>query len=167
MTLVKRKLTRGDCLKEPRPCQRHCPYRLEGAESCALDVADRGGVTRDDIGELMGLSRERVRQIEEEAVAKVAKRLGRPVPAPEAYAIELDARVDRSDRDAFDEEVLAAIASAERATMAQLSSAFGRGIYAMTNAVERLVDDGRVVRITLPVQRRAYAYEIAAGEAAE
>lgn len=32
--------------------------------SCSLDVADRGGATLDVIGNIMNLSRERVRQLE-------------------------------------------------------------------------------------------------------
>jgi len=34
---------------------------------CALDHADRGGMTLEEIGELLGVSRERVRQIDEQA----------------------------------------------------------------------------------------------------
>ena len=33
-------------------------------ETCALDVADRGGTTLEEIGELMNVTRERVRQLE-------------------------------------------------------------------------------------------------------
>ena len=34
-------------------------------ESCALDVAERGGLKNEDVGAIMNLTRERVRQIEE------------------------------------------------------------------------------------------------------
>jgi hypothetical protein len=37
-------------------------------ESCALDVAERGGLTLDGIGLLMNLTRERVRQMEHQAL---------------------------------------------------------------------------------------------------
>jgi len=41
-------------------------------ETCALDVADRGGITLGALGEILGTSKERVRQIQTEALAKVA-----------------------------------------------------------------------------------------------
>lgn len=44
------------------------------AESCALDVADRGGITLDQVGEHLNLTRERVRQIEMTALAKLRRR---------------------------------------------------------------------------------------------
>lgn len=40
-------------------------------ESCALDIADRGGVTLDEVGEIMNLTRERVRQLETRGLAKL------------------------------------------------------------------------------------------------
>lgn len=88
--------TRGECL-QGEDAQRPCPYvsckhnlyldvsPRSGAiklnfphlevwdlpESCALDVADRGEMTREAIGELMSLSRERVRQLETSALEKL------------------------------------------------------------------------------------------------
>ena len=43
----------------------------ELAESCALDVADRGGTTLEDVGAIMNLTRERIRQVEVKALAKM------------------------------------------------------------------------------------------------
>jgi hypothetical protein len=43
----------------------------ELSETCALDVADRGGVTLDDVGAIMNLTRERIRQLETRGVAKL------------------------------------------------------------------------------------------------
>lgn len=44
------------------------------AETCALDVADRGPHTLDEIAGHLGLTRERVRQIEESAMRKLNQR---------------------------------------------------------------------------------------------
>lgn len=38
--------------------------------TCALDVADQGGITLEEIGDLIGLTRERVRQIEDGALRR-------------------------------------------------------------------------------------------------
>ena len=45
------------------------PHQLE--ESCSLDVADRGGCTLENVGRLLNLTRERVRQVEGKAVDSV------------------------------------------------------------------------------------------------
>jgi len=84
---------RAECIDGPRPCPfvscRHHLYvdvsprtgaiklnfpDLEVwdlAESCALDVADRGGTTLEDVGAIMNLTRERIRQVEVKALAKL------------------------------------------------------------------------------------------------
>ncbi|HEX5099487.1 MAG TPA: sigma factor-like helix-turn-helix DNA-binding protein [Polyangiaceae bacterium] len=85
--------TREECLDGPRPCPFvSCKHHLfidvsarTGAiklnfpdlevwdlgESCALDVADRGGTTLEDVGAIMNLTRERIRQVEVKALAKL------------------------------------------------------------------------------------------------
>lgn len=85
--------TRGDCIDGPRPCPWvGCAHHLyldvnedngsikfnrpelapwELKESCALDVADRGGLTLEAIAEIWNIVRERVRQVEATALAKV------------------------------------------------------------------------------------------------
>jgi hypothetical protein len=40
-------------------------------ETCALDVADRGGATLEDVGAIMNLTRERIRQVEVKGLAKL------------------------------------------------------------------------------------------------
>lgn len=78
--------TRGDCAQGPRPCPfAACKHHLyldvnedtgalrltfpdrgieELDETCALDVADRDGATLEQVGQLINLTRERIRQIE-------------------------------------------------------------------------------------------------------
>jgi hypothetical protein len=52
------------------------PWEL--ACSCALDVAEEGGLTLDVVGEKLGLTRERTRQIEALALARIATALTDP-----------------------------------------------------------------------------------------
>jgi hypothetical protein len=79
--------TRSECLEGPRPCPRlACRYHLwsearpnasERAfprQSCALDVAQRGGLTLKQVGRILRLTRERVRQIEASALSKLRHR---------------------------------------------------------------------------------------------
>ncbi|MFY3742456.1 sigma factor-like helix-turn-helix DNA-binding protein [Anaeromyxobacter sp. Red801] len=46
-------------------------------ETCALDVADRGPLTLDEVGKILGVTRERVRQIEVAALEKLQEAGGR------------------------------------------------------------------------------------------
>jgi hypothetical protein len=93
VVLPERPRARAECAGGPRPCPfvscKHHLYLdvsprtgaiklnfpdLEPAqlvESCALDVADRGGSTLDRVGEVMNVTRERIRQVEVKALAKV------------------------------------------------------------------------------------------------
>lgn len=92
---VRRPVTRGDCKTGPRPCGfvscSHHLYldvnpetgvlklnfpRLEvwempPGESCSLDLADRGGITLEEVGRVFGLTRERIRQVEVRGLAKI------------------------------------------------------------------------------------------------
>lgn len=72
--------TRGDCLpgglNAARPCPwADCRHHLYSPErSCVLDVVDeRGPLTLEEIGQLFGVSRERIRQIEENIVRKLKR----------------------------------------------------------------------------------------------
>jgi len=68
-------LTRAECESEPRPCPHtRCKYQLPLGE-CALDHADKGGMTLAEVGDIFGISRERVRQIEDGAMKKVKEAL--------------------------------------------------------------------------------------------
>lgn len=86
--------TRADCVDMERPCPYvSCKYHLyidvhpvrgsikvnfpdlevwEMTETCALDVADRGGITLEEVGEIMNLTRERVRQVETAGLGKLS-----------------------------------------------------------------------------------------------
>jgi hypothetical protein len=85
--------SRADCANGPRPCMYiACKHHLyldvnpatgsiklnfpdkevwEIGETCALDVADRGGITLEEVGTIMNLTRERIRQVETRGLAKL------------------------------------------------------------------------------------------------
>ncbi len=86
---------RADCVNGARPCPWvGCKYHLwldvtssgglqfnqggraleECAETCALDVADRGGSTLEQVGSVMAITRERVRQLESKALRRLVQR---------------------------------------------------------------------------------------------
>jgi hypothetical protein len=72
-----RSMVRGDCLPGGRNAARPCPYLqcsyvLKGG-ACALDAADQGESTLEEIGDALGVTRERVRQIAEQALVKLGK----------------------------------------------------------------------------------------------
>jgi hypothetical protein len=86
--------SRADCATGPRPCMFiSCKHHLyldinpstgsiklnfperevwELAETCALDIADRGGITLEEVGEVMNLTRERIRQLETRGLKKLS-----------------------------------------------------------------------------------------------
>jgi hypothetical protein len=88
-----RPTNRGECADMERPCPFvSCKYHLyidvhpvrgsikinfpdvevwEMTDTCALDIADRGGITLEEVGEIMNLTRERVRQLETQGLAKL------------------------------------------------------------------------------------------------
>ena len=90
---VERPRTRAECQNMPRPCPFvSCEHHLyldvnpdsgaiklnfphldvwEMAETCSLDVADRGGITLEDVGAILNLTRERIRQVEVRGLVKI------------------------------------------------------------------------------------------------
>lgn len=90
--------TRGDCLEGGTNAARPCPFascrynliadpvtrgvkvtwpesEIDAAtETCALDVADRGGVTHERVGEMMRITRQGVQLIEKKAMRNLARR---------------------------------------------------------------------------------------------
>jgi hypothetical protein len=88
-----RPATRGECTNVARPCPYvSCKYHLyidvnprtgsikinfpdkevwELKNSCALDVAQQGGITLEEVGEILNLTRERIRQVEVRGLMKL------------------------------------------------------------------------------------------------
>ncbi|EDM80701.1 DNA-binding protein AsgB [Plesiocystis pacifica SIR-1] len=85
--------SRGECANVARPCPYvSCKYHLyidvnprtgsikinfpdrevwELNNSCALDVAEQGGITLEEVGEILNLTRERIRQVEVRGLMKL------------------------------------------------------------------------------------------------
>ena len=84
---------RADCVNAARPCLFvSCKHNLyldvnpetgsvklnfpdkdiwELEHTCALDVAEKGGITLEEVGEIMNLTRERIRQVETRGLMKL------------------------------------------------------------------------------------------------
>jgi Sigma-70, region 4 len=97
---IPRPTSRAECREEMRPCpwvacKHHLyldinpetgsikinfpdlePWELQ--HTCALDVAERGGITLEEVGEIMNLTRERIRQVEVRGLLKL--KMGSPSP---------------------------------------------------------------------------------------
>ncbi|HEY0989530.1 MAG TPA: sigma factor-like helix-turn-helix DNA-binding protein [Kofleriaceae bacterium] len=98
---IPRPTSRAECRQEMRPCPWvACKHHLyldinpetgsikinvpdlepwELKHTCALDVAERGGITLEEVGEIMNLTRERIRQVEVRGLLKLT--MGAPSPA--------------------------------------------------------------------------------------
>ena len=97
---IPRPTTREQCREDVRPCPWvACKHHLyldinpetgsikinfpdlepwEMQNTCALDVAERGGITLEEVGEIMNLTRERIRQVEVRGLLKL--KMGSPSP---------------------------------------------------------------------------------------
>lgn len=70
--------TRGDCVDGPRPCAWECRWRTAGgADSCILDIADRGDASPAEIGAALGMTRQAAEQAEARALRKLATTAGK------------------------------------------------------------------------------------------
>ena len=89
---------RSECLRKERPCLFvSCKHHLyldvnpetgsiklnfpdmevwELQETCALDVAERGGLTLEEVGEILNLTRERIRQVEAAGLKRLLETTG-------------------------------------------------------------------------------------------
>ncbi len=95
---VDRPQTRAECSNMERPCPFvSCSHHLyldvnpesgaiklnfphlevwEMAETCSLDVADRSGITLEEVGAILNLTRERIRQVEVRGLYKIREHSG-------------------------------------------------------------------------------------------
>jgi len=100
---AQRPKTRADCMNGPRPCLFvSCKHNLyldvnpetgsiklnfpdkeiwELQHTCALDVAEKGGITLEEVGEIMNLTRERIRQVETRGLMKLRQASDAEAPA--------------------------------------------------------------------------------------
>ncbi len=103
---ARRPRSRADCASGPRPCMFiSCKHHLyldvnpttgsiklnfpdkevwELADTCALDVADKGGITLEEVGAIMNLTRERIRQVETRGLLKL-RAIAEDEPSPGPY----------------------------------------------------------------------------------
>ncbi len=101
---VERPCSREQCQVMPRPCPFvSCSHHLyldvnpetgaiklnfphlevwEMAETCSLDVADRGGITLEEVGAILNLTRERIRQVEVRGLMKIKNHTGNELGIP-------------------------------------------------------------------------------------
>jgi hypothetical protein len=129
--------TRAECRNTERPCLYvSCRYHLyldvnpvtgsiklnfpdkevwQLADTCALDVAERGGITLEEVGEIMNLTRERIRQVEVSGLNKLKRGDvslktfldGQELDVGALVAEDAEAdREDREDREDRDEPVV-------------------------------------------------------------
>jgi len=101
---VVRPRTREECRTATRPCPFvSCSHHLyldvnpesgaiklnfphlevwQMAETCSLDVADRGGITLEEVGAILNLTRERIRQVEVRGLHKIKAHTGDELGLP-------------------------------------------------------------------------------------
>jgi hypothetical protein len=115
---IPRPTTREECRGEARPCpwvacKHHLyldinpetgsikinfpdlePWELQ--HTCALDVAERGGITLEEVGEIMNLTRERIRQVEVRGLLKL--KMGSPSPDELGSELLAQAALAKKDR---------------------------------------------------------------------
>ena len=164
--------TRRDCEDGVRPCPYvACQYHLyldvsektgtiklnfpdlepdELVETCALDVADSGGRNLEEVGELMNITRERIRQLELVAMTKARPSLRRLVDASELHEptrkLHHEIAPGRRTR-GLTAKVIAALQGGALHTSA-LQVITGRNALWMSSTLSRLVAEGRIRRVS-------------------
>lgn len=98
---TQRPKVRAECVNGPRPCMWvSCKHNLyldvnpetgsiklnfpdkeigELEYTCALDVAEKGGITLEEVGAIMNLTRERIRQVETRGLLKLREEVDEDV----------------------------------------------------------------------------------------
>lgn len=148
--------TRADCVNVPRPCpfvacRHHLAVDVDAhtgalyvrgdpstmTDTCALDVADRGGATLDEVAESLGVSRERVRQIEFAAEEKLRQK------ADHLVVEEPGRLTSMAERPYFDGRVIDLLKRAP-ASLGQMAQRTGIARHDLLESLGRLERAGEV-----------------------
>lgn len=159
--------TRAECVDGPRPCPRvSCRHHLyldvdphsgsikrnfpdigveDMIESCSLDVADRGALTLEGVAPLLNLTRERIRQIEVNALkrfARAANREGIEV----ADLLDLDGKPSAPAVESCEAGILALLREGER-DLSDLARRLDYPRGTVTNQLTALIKAGLIERV--------------------
>lgn len=173
--------TRAECVDGPRPCPRvSCRHHLyldvdphsgsikrnfpdigveQMTESCSLDVADRGALTLKGVGPLLNLTRERIRQLEVNALkrfAKIANREGIEM----ADLLDLYGKPSAPAVESCEAGILALLREGER-DLSDLARRLDYPRNTITNQITALIRAGMIERVGRG------RYRLASREAAE
>lgn len=159
--------TRAECVDGPRPCPRvSCRHHLyldvdphsgsiklnfpdieveNMGESCSLDVADRGALTLEGVGPLMNVTRERIRQLEVNALkrfAKIAHREGIEM----ADLLDMYGKPSAPAVESCEEGILALLREGER-DLSDLTRRLDYPRGTVTNQLTALIKAGLIERV--------------------
>jgi len=169
---------RADCEDGPRPwvgCRHHLATNVTGAGhlqlvhpdtpvgglpvSCALDVAHAGGITLEDIGALLNITKERARQIEQRAKQIMAGAWGKDAPGTrrppdepnEPQEVDMDKDTVTAVLDALREE--SALAGARVGLIAKEHDLARERHALLERAMDRALEDPAGVVVKVPDPR--------------
>ena len=159
--------TRAECVDGPRPCPRvSCRHHLyldvdphsgsikrnfpdieveDMTESCSLDVADRGALTLEGVAPLLNLTRERIRQLEVNALqrfAKIAHRTGIEM----ADLLDLYGKPTSPAFESCEAGLLALLREGER-DLSDLARRLDYPRGTVTNQLTAMIRSGRIERV--------------------
>lgn len=185
---AERPRTREECVNGPRPCPwASCRHHLflvvnrtngsitisdpsrpiwEMLETCALDVAARGGMDLEAISKVQGITRERVRQVEESGMARMSvapelaseRRDESPAARETAKAARMRLRAARQARGFLRDRLLELVDDQWRTT-GDLAVLSGSTRQTAAPALKRLVGEGVLERRRRPVLHE-YEYRV-------